>query len=76
MMQYTRLVVFTHCWVWNFANHGIWEGPFTLEKDTKLTLFKDHDTCRGGCNHCGEGVILDQSYFFTHEMLESCRSFN
>ena len=49
------------------------EGFFRHQKDTKLTLFKDHDTCHGSYNHCEEGVILDKSYFLANGIPKSCR---
>ena len=49
------------------------EDSFPHQKDTKLTLFKDHDTCRGSCSHCGEDVILDQFYFLANGIPELCR---
>ena len=48
-------------------------GPFPHQKDNKLALFCDQHTCGEGCNHCGDGVILDQFYFLTNGMSKSCR---
>lgn len=43
---------------------------FHIKKDTNVTFLSDQHPCCRGCSHCGEGVILDQSYFLTNRMLE------
>ena len=47
------------------------EGPFSHKKDTKLTLFRDHDTCRRSCSHCRNVVFLDLSYILRNGMSKS-----
>ena len=44
-------------------------GHFLHKKNTKLTLQSDQHTCCGSYLHCGEIVILDQSYFLANRML-------
>ena len=43
------------------------------KKDTKLTLFKDHDTCHKSYNHCKNIVFLNLSYILKETgMSKSC----